>query len=117
MLVVWEPVLATDLGPPLPWVLSEITDRRAVQFWDARRALSAELNQGAIADSSGSLAAFSDQIGSTFWDFIAFFPPGVRWGSPPPNPANWHYPVVDHIEEVRTHLAPLDRASGSSVAP
>jgi hypothetical protein len=113
VLVVWEPILATDLGPPLPWVLSGISDHRAMQFWDSRRALSAELNHGAVADPSGSLAAFTDEIGSTFWDVIALFPPGVRWDSPPPNPSDWHYPVVAHLEEVRKHLSALNHTTGS----
>ncbi len=95
--MVWEPVLATDLGPPLPWVFWEIADGRALQFWDRRRALSKELRHGAEADPSGALAAATQEIGATFWDYIAFFPPGVRRDSPAPNPNTWDCPVVHHM--------------------
>jgi hypothetical protein len=105
VLVVWEPILKSDIGPPLPWILSTIEDARAIQFWDPRLALSDELERGGEADPRGTLAAAPKEIGPVFWDYIAFFPPGVRWGPTAPNPATWYYPVVNHMGKVQADIA------------
>ena len=105
VLVVWEPVIATDLGPPPPWVLSEVRDVRAAQFWDRRRVLSDALSAGAKSDPSGPLSAASKEIGPVIWDYIAFFPPGVKWETSAPSPTTWYFPVVHHMDEVRADLA------------
>ena len=105
VLVVWEPVLVTDLSPPFSWVLSTVSDPRAVQFWDPRKALSAELSRAAEARPAGSFRAATRKIGSIFWDYIAFFPPGARWDSLPPEPGAWYFPVVHHQNEMEARLA------------
>jgi len=101
LILVWEPVLATDVARPLPRVLAQVTDRRAIQFWDPSRALSAELVQAARANHAGSLAASAEAIGPIFWDYFAYFPAGVRWEATPPEPAKWYFPVVEHEPEIR----------------
>ena len=40
VLVVWEPVIFTDIAPPTNFALSRISDARAAQFWDAGHAMS-----------------------------------------------------------------------------
>ena len=104
VLLVWEPVLPTDVAPPPPNVLREVTDPRAIQFWDPGRALSAELMRAARANPGGMLAASSKAFGEIFWDYIAFFPAGVTWASPAPEPTHWYFPVVEHEQDIRAHL-------------
>lgn len=84
---------------------------------DRRRALSEELRQAAETHPSGSLNTASQEIGSTFWDYIAFFPPGAQWDSPAPNPTGWYFPVAHHMDEVRANLAAMCIERQSSGSP
>jgi hypothetical protein len=81
--VVWEPVLATDFGPPSASTAAGVT--RAAQLWDPRRLLSDELRHKPWADTDGELV----------WDFVAVFPPGARWGDAP----SFHGAPVVHVAE------------------
>jgi hypothetical protein len=100
VMVVWEPVLLTDWGPPSSKVRSRISDPRVVQYWDPRKELSGALKRAAEARPNGSFHAASRKIGRTIWDYVAFFTPGVSWDSLPPEPARWYFPVVDHEGEI-----------------
>jgi len=80
VLVVWEPILPTDLAAPSTAVLARVSDPRAVQFWDQSHAVAAKLRnvpgqpQPGCCDRSGVL-----------WDLAAVYPPGALWtDSPPP---------------------------------
>ena len=100
VLVVWEPVLLSDWGPPSSKVLSRISDSRAIQFWDPGRGVSDALKRAARARPRGSFQAASRELGRTFWDYVAFFTPGVAWDSLPPEPRSWYFPVVHHESEI-----------------
>src|SRR4030095_9902258 len=52
VLVVWQPVLKSDLAPPTTGTLSRISDARAIQYWDHDRALSTYLVAVARANPS-----------------------------------------------------------------
>lgn len=108
VLVVWEPVLLTDLGPPLSSVLARVSDVRTVQLWDEDRSLSAFIVQAVTRDPS--LLAPGDALpsDSTVWDLVAVFPPGTIW-STLPRPSYYGGPVVNVIDEVRSSLRPLPR--------
>lgn len=98
VLVVWEPVIWTDVGPPTTSVMAQISDRRVMQFWDPGKILSRTMveswkRQGKdLADDA------------VVWDFVALFDPGVRWHGGPPASRYQGYPVVDAIDGLRAAL-------------
>jgi len=104
-MVVWEPVLITDLAPPSTGVLSRLSDTRAAQFWDKELRLSRAMIQTARKHQLLSDEEIPGE-GDIVWDFVAIYPPGVTWEELPPVPAYYGYPVVDVIDEVRARLVP-----------
>ncbi len=57
--MVWEPILVSDWSRPTRPVLSRISDRRVMQFWDKG-------HEGVL------------------WDLVAVYPRGVQWGGSQP---------------------------------
>ena len=108
LLIVWEPVLWSDLGPPTASVLSLVPDERAVQFWDKNRLLSESMVRAALEDPS--LLATGDAVTPEMivWDFVAVYPPGAVWGKHP-RPSYYGGPVVDVIDQVRSRLSATAR--------
>lgn len=90
--VIWERVLGTDWGAPSSVVLGLMRDRRAAQFWDPRRSLSHRLGE-----KDGDRK-------SIVWDWVALYPPGLRWDDAPPAPAFTGRPVEDVIGGLRDAL-------------
>ena len=99
MLVVWEPVLRTDLAPPTSHVLAHIPDPRARQFWDAGRLLSDSMVKA--ARERGDPVPENGIV----WDLVAIYPPGVLWEDAPPPPDFTDGPVLDVIDAARRRLA------------
>ena len=66
--VVWEPVIVTDIGPPLTRVLALVRDRRAVQFWDPTHAVSRSMKAAgripAGASAGGAAAGGGTETGA-----------------------------------------------------
>jgi len=91
VIVVWEPVLATDLGPPTAAVRRTLDDPRVRQFWDPDRAV-----------SSAMIRAWhlEDDV---VWDVVQVHPPGTRW-SARPRPAWSDGPVVRTVRELKRRL-------------
>lgn len=106
ILVVWEPVLWTDLSPPMSWVLGRTSDMRAVQFWDEDRLLSESIVKAAMEDPSLLGPGNTLMPDMIVWDLVAIFPPGARW-STLPQPAYYGGPVVDTIDQVRSTIQQL----------
>jgi hypothetical protein len=98
VLVVWEPVLRTDLAPPTSHVLAHIRDPRARQFWDAGRLLSASMVQA--ARERGDPVPENGIV----WDLVATYPPGVLWKEAPPLADFSDGPVVNVIDAARRRL-------------
>ncbi len=96
VLVVWEPVLATDWAPPTSSVLARISDARAAQYWDHDRVLSQKIL------ASGFKNPLS---GPVVWDAVGLFAPGVRWESSFPQPEFSGAPVANVIGELRERVA------------
>ena len=94
--IVWEPVIATDLGPPTSFVLSRVSDPRAVQFWDKSRSLSKSMVAGQENTWHVPQGESPLSPGMIIWDFVAVFPPGAVWRSHEP-PTSHCNPVVDCI--------------------
>ena len=104
VLIVWEPVLLTDLAPPVTSVLSRVSDRRARQFWDGQRTLSAFIVRSAIEDPSILAPGHSMSPDTIIWDLVAVFPPGAIW-SARVRPSYYGGPVMDVMDHVRSALS------------
>jgi hypothetical protein len=104
-LVVWEPVLPTDFGPPLSSTLGLVRDPRAVQFWDPDRVLAADVLRSVNADPARY--GFDEPLPPDFvvWDVVAVFAPSARWAADLPVPAYYGGPVTDVIDATREALA------------
>jgi hypothetical protein len=105
VLVVWEPVLVTDVAPPSTAVLAEVGDRRVRQYWDRGLRLSEALRR--TARTHGDRLPGGGDLADTrvVWDVVAIFPPGVVWEDEFPLPVDWGFPVIDAIDLVDRHLA------------
>jgi len=108
VLVVWMPVLLTDLGPPRSSTMALVGDARVRQFWDPKRLVSARFLDAARAHpdwmSERDRYALSRDKG-VVWDFVALFPSGATWKAEPPRPAYHGGPVVDVADPLRQALS------------
>ena len=106
-LVVWEPVLPTDVGPPTSSVLSKLRDERADQFWDPSRVMSDRVLRAA-RQGVPAFAIFRGEQRAA-WDLVAVYPPGVRWQGDLPAPVYCGNPVVESLDSLRARLASAER--------
>jgi hypothetical protein len=119
ILVVWEPVIVTDLGPPSRSVRKPLRDPRVVEFWDEHLWLSPRMIERAamLAKQAGTEPPLGpDDIA---WDVIAMFPPDAAWEEPFPVPS-WYgdEPVVRSLGPVEEALRNRQlSASATSPAP
>ena len=105
VLVVWEPVLVTDYGPPSDSALARIGDNRAAQFWD-RSKLTSEKALPVLRTDPAPVVGSKDLVtGRVVWDFAAIYPRGVRWEGSFPVPVFKGAPVVDVITEFKRRLS------------
>jgi hypothetical protein len=95
-IVVWEPVLWSDLTPPLTSVLAHVSDKRVAQFRDPGRLLSADLGR-ALRARPGEVHDDPDDD-DIVWDCVAIYPPGTRWEEALPAPAYINCPVVQRVD-------------------
>ena len=108
VLVVWEPVITTDLAAPTTGTLSRISDARAIQYWDPDRSVSSYLVSIARADPGWVPPQYRERlIANDFivWDAAFVFPAGSRWGSTLPPPSFSGGPVVDELDAIRAALS------------
>ena len=110
VLVVWEPVIKTDVAAPLTRVLQLIPDRRVTQFWDPNRLVSADMVRS-VNEAPGRYG-IDEKLPPDFivWDVIAIFPPTARWDGALPVPAYYGDPVVSSIDGARKAIADAMRA-------
>lgn len=106
VLVVWEPVILTDIGKPRDGVRQPLSDPRVTEFWDEKRYLSPRMIERAaiIARAQGEEPPLGpDDIA---WDVIAIFPEGTLWEDPFPVPS-WYgeEPVVHSLGPVEEALS------------
>jgi hypothetical protein len=111
---VWEPVIATDVAPPLTRVLGLVDDRRAIQYWDPERALSADIVRS--VDRDPARYGFDEALPADFvvWDVVAVFSKSARWEGDMPAPAYHGGPVVDVIAAAREAIAAELAREGSA---
>jgi hypothetical protein len=91
VLVVWEPVLATDWSAPSTAALRRVADMRAAQFWDKDRLISQAMGE--------------HDRESVVWDRILIYPPGAVWTDLPPAPVYSGGPVVRVTDAARAALS------------
>jgi len=101
--VVWEPVLLTDWHAPGGGAVALIPDARAQQFWDPKHLLSAEIRRAAQSNETGVLGEHRLRA-AVVWDFVALYPPGVRWSDAFPAAQFAGAPVVRVIDDFRRQL-------------
>lgn len=101
VLVVWEPVLKTDVVGPRNRTLGLVDDPRVAQFWDPGLVVSKDLVRSANTDPTryGLGEPFPDDF--IAWDLVAVFRPGASWRADLPVPEYYSGPVVDAIDEAR----------------
>jgi hypothetical protein len=97
-MVVWEPVIVSDIAPPTTPVLALVPDTRTRQVWDASHVVSTTIRKSQGEDP-----------GNVVWDWIALFPPGVRWDDAFPRPAFEGGEVVRVIGQVEEQLSVAKR--------
>lgn len=99
--VVWEPVLATDLGPPAAAVAARVPDPRVSQHWDPERVLSDAILRTGPPGTGLARPDHPDPSSRVVWDTVAVFRPGVRWDASFPAPDYQGRPVVAVADELR----------------
>ena len=91
MLVIWEPILATDWKAPSRSTLARIPDRRARQFWDPKHLVAMELLR--IASQRSRQPEPDCCVRKGFhWDEVALYAVHAHW-SDAPTPVYWNGPV------------------------
>lgn len=91
VLVVWEPILATDWQPPGGAALGRIPDRRVRQFWDPNHIVATALNE--IVKQKPPQPNPDCCIAKGFyWDEAILYPAAARWTNIPAS-AFWNGPV------------------------
>ena len=91
--VIWEPVLATDLGAPSTATLRRASDSRVSQYWDKEHLVSHLLGE---RDRS-----------SVVWDYVAVYKQGKLWDQAPPEPVYSRVPVVHGIDGAKDAVRQL----------
>jgi len=79
ILVVWEPILASDWSRPTRPVLARISDPRVRQFWDKDHLIAKQLDQ----QLSTSQPNCCRHAGILFEE-VALYAKGVQWGGTQP---------------------------------
>jgi len=102
VLVVWEPILATDWAPPIGNTLARISDVRARQFWDRDHLVAASLVPIAASLPPALQPRCCLQHGF-YWDDAILFPAGSPWKASVPV-AFWNGPVVNVLGALQKSL-------------
>lgn len=97
VLVVWEPILATDWQPPSGSTLGRVSDARAQQFWDPHHEVSKALSRMA------GLMSYKPRPNSKglYWDEAIVYAPHSKWEDRPV-PLFWQGAVYQVIPGLTT---------------
>lgn len=101
MLVVWEPILATDWRPPSGSALARISDARVRQFWDPKHVVAGALAETAKQQPPQPEPGCCIQKGF-YWDEAILYPPKAEWKAAPVS-LFWNGPVreiIPNLEKV-----------------
>lgn len=105
VLVVWEPVLRTDIAPPMTRVLGLVGDGRVAQYWDPERIVSDDIVRAVNRDPARF--GLEEDLSPEFvvWDVVAVFAASNRWESDFPAPAYYGGPVVNVVDAAKQAIA------------
>ena len=95
MLVVWEPVLVTDLQPPSNRELQRVSDPRAQQFWDKSALVSRAISGPIIARGQDEQKQRYRTSRGRLWDTVVVYVAGASWDGDVPSPVYTGGPVVN----------------------
>jgi hypothetical protein len=101
---VWEPILVTDLAPPVNAVLGRLTDPRVQQYWDRRHALSDRMTRDARPPQPAQDCC---ERAGHLWDLAAVYPPGALWSDRMPTATIFNGTVLDIADQIGEALAPI----------
>ena len=104
MLVVWEPILATDWRSPSGSTLTRIPDPRARQFWDPRHLVAQQLSR-IVKEKPQAEPDCCVNKGNHRDEAILYAPPS-KW-SDGPTLVFWNGPVVKVIPRLESMLREL----------
>jgi hypothetical protein len=102
VLVVWEPILATDWRSPGRSALARISDKRAKQFWDPKHLVAQELGRIAREKTVQPEPDCCVNRGY-FWDDAVVYAPKSKWEQMP-TAVFWNGPVVREISSIEGAL-------------
>ena len=102
VLVVWEPILATDWRQPTSGTLARLPDLRVRQFWDRNHLVSAALTGIAARHPPEPRPDCCIDRGF-YWDEAILFPPGTLWDDSAYS-AFWNGPVVKAAPDLEKSL-------------
>jgi hypothetical protein len=91
VLVVWEPILATDWTSPIGSTLARIRDHRVRQFWDEKHLVASALNEIVKQKPPQPEPGCCVQKGF-YWDDAILYAPHERWKDEPTS-VFWNGPV------------------------
>lgn len=99
MFTVWEPILPTDMAPPITSVLARMADRRVQQYWDPDHALARQMEHDARSPQPEQECCVR---GGVLWDLAAVYPKGLTWTDRMPPATLFNGPVVDVIDAIES---------------
>jgi hypothetical protein len=99
---VWQPMLPTDLAPPVTWVLSRMADRRVRQYWDPNHVLARRMAADARPPQPEPDCCVRSGI---LWDLAAVYPAGAKWDDRLPPATVFTGPVTDVTEALTAALS------------
>lgn len=103
VLVVWEPILATDWTSPSGNTMARIPDSRVRQFWDPKHLVAGKLNE--IAKQKPPQPEPNCCIEKGFyWDEAILYAPHTHWKDEPIS-AYWNGPVARVIAGLEKTLS------------
>jgi hypothetical protein len=99
--VVWQPMLPTDLAPPITAVLRRVSDSRARQYWDRDHLLAKRMAADARSPQPEQECC---QRNGILWDLAAVYPKGATWDDRMPVATVFNGPVADLATEIEARL-------------
>lgn len=94
---VWQPMIATDWGPPSSGTLARMFDRRVQQYWDRNHALAKRMQQDVRPPQPTQECCVRSGI---LWDLAAVYPKDAMWNEKMPTAVLFNGPVVDVADAI-----------------
>jgi hypothetical protein len=99
---IWEPMIPTDWGRPVTYVLARLRDSRTAQFWDPDHRFARELSKAARDPQPEPKCCRRDGV---LWDLAAVYPPGATWDNTLPPAVFFDGAVLNVKDDLESELA------------